>query len=435
MRLVPRGEEQYEALVLHSTDIAMVFDSDGTILYVTPSMEAVSGYRADELVGTQGFDFVHPDDLAADLEDVVTAISAGSSITREWRLCRADGSWVWYEFTLTDLRDEPLIRGIVGHFRDVSARHSADDARRESEVLFRKTVELASDAIFAIAPDDRITAWNPSAAHLFGWSAGEALGREVANLLIPPEDRERYLGRFYRAAAGDVANLLERSFEMIGMDRNGRRFPVEVSVLQFELGGRFQLQVLVRDIGPRKETEARFAGHGFVDPLTKLPNRALLGDRLALALSRMSRRVTKVSVMLLDLDESRAMTRDLPPEAEDELLLGVSRRLSVAIRASDTVARYDEEQFVIVAEDLKDVADAEMIADRVLETLSAPLSLGGKELRPSASIGIAWAEASSTPADELLREAYEAMTQARASGGGRHARFATGGDTPATAPT
>jgi PAS domain S-box-containing protein/diguanylate cyclase (GGDEF)-like protein len=418
-----RGEEQYEALVLHSTDIAMVFDSDGTILYITPSMESVSGYRAEELVGTQGFDFVHPDDLATDFEDVVAAISAGSSITREWRLCLADGSWAWYEFTLTDLRDEPAIRGIVGHFRDVSAQHTADAARRESELLFRKTVELASDAILAIDPDDRITAWNPSAALLFGWSADEAVGREVADLVIPPEERERYLERFGRAAAGEVPYLLERPFEMVGVDRSGRRFPAEVSVVQFELGGGFQLQALVRDIGPRKQTEARLAGHGFIDPLTKLPNRALLADRLALALSRMARRSTKVSVMLLDLDDRAAMTAGLPPTAGDELIVGVSRRLSVAIRASDTVARYDEEQFVIVAEDLKDLGDAEIIADRVLETLSAPLTLAGRELNLSASLGIAWAEASSTPADELLREAYEAMGHARADGGGRRALF------------
>ena len=420
--------------MLHSTDIAIVFDSDGTILYVTPSMEAVSGYRADELVGTRGFDFVHPDDLAADLEDVATAIAAGSTITREWRLCLADGSWAWYEFTLTDLRDAPAIRGIVGHFRDVSARHLADAARQESESLLHKTVELASDAILAIGPDDRITAWNPSAAELFGWPAEAALGREVAGLLIPPEDRERYLERLRRVANGEVANLLERPFEMVGMDWSGRRFPVEVSVLQLDLGGRSQLRVLVRDIGPRKQTDARLAGHGFTDPLTKLPNRALLSDRLALALSRMDRRSTKVSVMVLGLDDG-AVTDGVPQEAGDELIVALSGRLSLAIRACDTVARYDEEHFVIVAEDLNEVEDAENIAARVLETLSAPLSLAGRELRPSASIGIAWAEASSTPAGDLLREAFQAMSQARADGGGRYARFGAGGGTGGTHPS
>lgn len=414
-----RGENPYEALVLHATDIAMVFASDGTIRYVTPSMEAVSGYRADELVGTQGFDFVHPEDLAADLEAVVTAIAVGGSITREWRLCLADGSWAWYEFTLTDLSEEPAIRGIVGHFRDVTARHSADAARRQSELAFTKTVELASDAILAIGPDDRITAWNPAAAALFGWSAEEALGAEVANLLVPPEERERYRQRLRRTLEEELPTLLERPVEMVGMDRSGRTFAVEVTVVQFELGGRWQLQALVRDIDARKETEARLAGHGFTDPLTKLPNRALLHDRLGLALSRLARRPTRLAVMLLALDAAQTETGGALEGTRDELIRAVGRRLAVAIRASDTVARYADEQFVIVAEDLSTVADGEIIAARVLETLSAPLSLAGSEIHPSVSIGMAWAAASNTAAADLLRTAYDAMERARSEGGGK----------------
>jgi PAS domain S-box-containing protein/diguanylate cyclase (GGDEF)-like protein len=421
MRAVARGEDRYEALVLHSTDIAVVFDSEGTILYVTPSMEAISGYRADELVGTQGFDFVHPDDLEADLDAVTTAISVGGSITREWRLCRGDGSWVWYEFTLTDLTEEPAIRGIVGHFRDVSARHSADDARHKSEMLFRKTVELTSDAILAVGPDGCITDWNPAATELFGWSAEDALGRDVANLLVPPEERTLYLERFRRTIDEELPDLLERPFEMMGMARDGRCFAVEVTVVQFELGGRSQLQALVRDIDARKQTEARLAGRGFTDPLTKLPNRALLHDRLTLALSRMARRPTKVSVMLLAV-EPGAADEDGTVVKEDELILAVARRLSVAIRASDTVARYGDDQFVIVAEDLKDAAAAELIATRVIDTVSVPLPSEAGDIHPVPSIGIAWAESSGTAAADLLRDAYDAMGRARAAGGRRFSR-------------
>lgn len=426
------GEGRYEALVLHATDIAMVFDGDGTILYVTPSMERISGYRADELVGTHGFDFVHPDDLAADLEDVALAIAGGGSITREWRLCRADGSWAWYELTLTDMTEEPSIRGVVGHFRDVTERHLADAAIRQRELLFHKTVELASDAILSIGPDDRITQWNPAAADLFGWPAEQAIGRHAADLIIPPEERDLYIDRLRRALASDIPDLLERPYEMIGLDRNERRFPAEVSVVQFDLDGTSQLQVLVRDIGARKQTDERLAGHGFTDPLTKLPNRRLLNDRLTLALARMARRSTGVSVMALCLDDPSELTAGLPLGADDELIVDVSRRLAMAIRASDTVARWADDHFVIVAEDLRQLGEAEIIADRVLELVSEPLSLAGRAVRPSASIGIAWAETATMAAEELLREADVAMDHAHRDGGGRRAVFATagaGGDT------
>jgi diguanylate cyclase (GGDEF)-like protein/PAS domain S-box-containing protein len=392
-------------------------------------MEAVSGYRADELIGTQGFDFVHPDDLAADLQDVEEALSGGGSITREWRLCKADGSWSWYEFTLTDLSDVPSIRGIVGHFRDVSDRHTADAALRETEGLLQKAVELVSDGFLAIGPDDRIAAWNPAAARIFGYSAEEAIGSAVVDLLIPPEERARYLERFRSAVVEDMPYLLERPFEMVGMDRAGRRFPVEVSVVQFELGSRFQLQAFVRDIGPRKEIEARLEGHAFTDALTKLPNRALLNDRLALALFRMARRSTKVAVMLLALDASATKPDELSPAAGDELIAQVAQRLSSAVRAADTVARYGNDRFVIVAEELKDVGEAAIIAGRALAAVSAPLVLAGRDLHPSLSIGIAWAETSTTAADDLLRCAGSAMSQAEAEGGGRYAVFAENGAT------
>ena len=77
MMAVRPDEERLEALALHSTDMAVVFDSDGNIAYATPSVEAMSGYRPDELVGTTGLDFVHPEDLATGMQDVVQAMVVG----------------------------------------------------------------------------------------------------------------------------------------------------------------------------------------------------------------------------------------------------------------------------------------------------------------------------------------------------------------------
>jgi GGDEF domain-containing protein len=97
------------------------------------------------------------------------------------------------------------------------------------------------------------------------------------------------------------------------------------------------------------------------------------------------------------------------------------------------VARWADDRFVIVAEDLRQLGEAEIIADRVLELVSEPLSLAGRAVRPSASIGIAWAETASMAAEELLREADVAMGRAHADGGGRRAVFAAvsaGGSTP-----
>jgi PAS domain S-box-containing protein/diguanylate cyclase (GGDEF)-like protein len=412
------GEERFDALVLHSTDMAVVFDSNGNIAYVTPSVESVSGYRPDELVGTTGLDFVHPDDLANGMKDVVQAMVVGETITREWRICRADGTWRWCEFTLTDLSDDPVIRGIVAHFRDVTDRHLADEALRDSERVFRRTVQLASDAFLAIGPDDCIAAWNPAAERIFGWPAEEAFGRKVAELIVPEEERELYLSRFDRAVAEDMPHLLEAPFEMIAMDRTGRRFPVEVHVVQVDLGGRFQFEAFVRDIGPRKELEARLVDHGFTDALTKLPNRTLLGDRLTLAVSRLARRSTGVAVLLLELDGLGALRDSIDEEAADQLIVRVAQRLSGIVRPSDTVARYGPDAFVIVAEDLKEPLEAIIIATRMLEVVVGSVALVGYDLEPGGSVGISYASSRDVSPEQLLRQADVAMNRARKGGGG-----------------
>jgi PAS domain S-box-containing protein/diguanylate cyclase (GGDEF)-like protein len=412
------GEERFDAMVLHSTDIAIVFDSDGKIGYVTPSVEAVSGFRADELVGTTGLDFVHPDDLATGMKDVVHAMTVGETITREWRVCVADGSWRWYEFTLTDMSNEPNIGGIVAHFRDVTDRHMAEVARSESEGLFMRTVELTSDGFLAVGPDGRIAAWNPAAAQMFGWSADEAIGRHVAELIVPEEERPLYLDRFERAVAEDMPQLLETPFEMVGVDRSGRRFPVEVHVVQVDLGSRLQFQAFVRDVGPRKELEARLADHGFTDSLTKLPNRVLLIDRLTLAITRLARRSRSVAVFLVDLEGLRAETDAMGDDGVDPLIMQVAHRLSGAVRATDTVSRCARNAFVVVADDLKAPADAVIIASRLLEAVMGTVSLACLEPEPSVNIGVAVTSSSDALPEDILRQADVAMSAARQQGGG-----------------
>jgi diguanylate cyclase (GGDEF)-like protein/PAS domain S-box-containing protein len=412
-----------EALVLHSTDMAVVFDSDGNIVYVTPSVEAVSGFRPDELVGTTGLDFVHPDDLAAGMKEVVHAMIVGETITREWRVCRADGCWRWYEFTLTDMTDDVTIGGIVAHFRDVTDRHLAEAARRESEGLFMRAVELTSDGFLAIGPDNCIAAWNPAAAEIFGWSQDEAMGRDVAELIVPEEERDLYLQRFDRAVVEDMPHLLETPFEMIGVDRTGRRFPVEVHVVKVDLGGRLQFQAFVRDIGKRKEVEARLAEHAFTDSLTKLPNRALLSDRLALAISRLARQSTALGVLLLELDGMKELRDSTDQESADLLVVHVAHRLSGIVRPSDTVARYGSDAFVVVAEDLKEPLEAEIIAARMLELVANSIALEGHEHAPSVNIGIAFSSSRDVWPEELLRQADVAVRHASSEGGARFALY------------
>ncbi len=155
------------------------------------------------------------------------------------------------------------------------------------------------------------------------------------------------------------------------------------------------------------------------DPLTKLPNRNLLADRLDQALARAERSGTKVGILFCDLDEFKNVNDSLGHSAGDELLIAVARRLAGCVEAGDTAARFGGDEFAVLVEDA-DRTDVHELADRILAALEHPFSVRGKEVSLSGSIGVA---TGSSPSDDLLRNADLAMYEAKRHGAGRHESF------------
>ncbi|MGO9560646.1 MAG: EAL domain-containing protein [Acidimicrobiales bacterium] len=411
------SEERIAALLQYSSDVAMVFDSNGLIAFVSPSVERVAGWRPDQLVGQNGWDFLHPEDVAANMDLVAEVLGSERPVTREWRLRRADGTYGWFAQTLSDLRHVPAIGGVIGNFRDVTERHAADEARKQSELILTRVVEVTSDAFIGIDREGVVTEWNPAAERLFGWPSTEAIGHDLSTRIIPEHDRRRFRRMFVRFAAGEARRFLEQPFEMMGQSRNGQLFPVEVSLVQVTVDERSHFRAFVRNIAERKAAEARLAHQALTDALTGLPNRTLLRDRLTRAVSRLARHPSSVAVMFLDLDRFKLVNDGLGHDAGDELLTEVAARLLRSVRDIDTVARYGGDEFVIIIEDAGTIADVRQLAERILETVAEPLVVGGRELHPRASIGIALTAGDMARPDDLVRDADIAMYRAKELGG------------------
>ncbi|MGH8974521.1 MAG: putative bifunctional diguanylate cyclase/phosphodiesterase, partial [Acidimicrobiia bacterium] len=255
----------------------------------------------------------------------------------------------------------------------------------------------------------------------FGWSRAEAIGRPVAELIIPARFRSAHRLGLRRFLSTRTTAILGQRLELCALHRDGREFPVELSVWATELRSTYAFSAFVHDISDRKHLEAQLIAQALHDPLTGLANRSLLLDRMTHALTRVQRTGSPVTVLFLDLDGFKRVNDSLGHAAGDKLLVGVGERLSGTLRTADTIARLGGDEFAVLLEETG-LAEATLIAERLGEELAAPFLIEGRQIPARASIGIATG-APGRAADELLRDADLAMYMAKRQGKGGHAVF------------
>jgi diguanylate cyclase len=181
-----------------------------------------------------------------------------------------------------------------------------------------------------------------------------------------------------------------------------------------------ELKSTVHDLRSSEEQLRYLAFH---DPLTGLANRALFQNRMEHALAKQSRVPTGVAVLYIDLDGFKPINDEFGHAAGDELLVAVGKRLASCVRGGDTVARIGGDEFAVLLAELDALSDASAQAVRIVEAIAAPVTLHGKQVRVTASVGVAVQDLESRTVGDLLRDADVAMYAAKLQGKGRHALF------------
>jgi diguanylate cyclase (GGDEF)-like protein/PAS domain S-box-containing protein len=301
-----------------------------------------------------------------------------------------------------------------------AARAAAELERQESDARIRDQAALldkAQDAIIVCGTDYRITFWNKGAERLYGWAKEEALGRHKAELLYDdPADFQR--------ATSAVQEYSEWRGEIRKRRKDGKLMTIDAhwTLVRDDNGNPQSILGITSDVTQRKAAEREIERLAFYDPLTGLPNRRLLLDRLQHALATSKRSGHTGALLFIDLDNFKTLNDTLGHDKGDLLLKEVAQRLETCVpRKSDTVARFGGDEFVVMLEDLSEIpgeagAQAELVGEKILAVFTPMFQLGSAEHHTTPSIGIALFDGQLADVDELLKRADLAMYQAKAAG-------------------
>jgi diguanylate cyclase (GGDEF)-like protein/PAS domain S-box-containing protein len=325
----------------------------------------------------------------------------------------------WAEGELEGLRTAADLLGAA------LLREQAERALRESEERFRVLAHNVPGVVYLCRNDERYSMHflSPAVEELTGLAAEEFLADRVSfTELYHPEDAPGI------APQVDAAVAERRGFHLVyrlrHADGGWRWIEERGQGIYDERGQLVYLEGSLVDVTERKQFEERLLHHALHDPLTELPNRTLLLDRLHVATQRRRRDDdASFAVLFVDIDRFKLVNDSLGHGLGDQLLVAIAHRLRACLRPGDTIARLGGDEFALVLERLAEPADALRVAERIQGALAAPFLLDGQEVYSSASIGIAFAPAAHATPEELLRDADTAMYQAKARGRGGHVVF------------
>jgi PAS domain S-box-containing protein len=189
---VQSGNRRFRALIENSADAITLLDAQGVAIYDSPAAPGMLGYAADEWIGKNVFELLHPDDLPKiqELFQKLVAGATGARVNSTFRLHHQNGAWLWIEAVATNLLAEPSVKAIVVNYRDITERKLAEESLRESEEKYRMLVEKMSEGLIVVDNDDVIQFVNNSFTRLVGYSREELLGQVAYNLVIQEEDQE-----------------------------------------------------------------------------------------------------------------------------------------------------------------------------------------------------------------------------------------------------
>ncbi len=416
-----REEKEFSDAAIASLPGAFfMFDKNGRMVRWNRSFQEHTGYQDVEIADRRAVDFIAQHDRALVADAIRRIIERGDEITLEVDMLSKDGEEAPYMFQGRGL-DIGGERYCIGVGRDISERRRVEREIRDAKE--RLDLALAGSGL-------ALWDWDLSTNEVFfseGWAkilgvtaegtgGGMFRGEEVIGL-NHVEDQPKFEVALSNALRG-ACDEFSCEYRVPGADGGWVWLHSSGKVTERDAQGHVRRMTgTTANITARKAAEERVEFLATRDPLTGLPNRMLLNDRLALGLAGAARKRTRLAFMFIDLDRFKTINDSLGHDVGDELLKRVASRLLACVRASDTVARLGGDEFAIILENLPaDGEEVQTIAEKMISSLAAPIQAGEHQLNTSCSLGISVYPDDGNDAPTLMKNADVAMYDAKAKG-------------------
>ena len=421
-----RGEEQRSRLLIQNLPAGVfMLDLQGNCLYVNECWRRMVGLTHEQIMGRPMLQVVHPEDRDALLNRWQEAVKTSNEFITDHRFCSSSGRITWVNTRAAPVQDRtgrPVY--YLGTSADIANLKASEETLRASEARFRSYFELPLVGIGLTGADKRWWEVNERLCEMLGYRRTQLLSLNWPEL-THPDDLTAELAQFDRLVNQRIKGYsLDKRF--LRQDGTLLYASVSTGCVRRPNGVVDYFVTVVQDISERRRAEEQLHRLSRHDTLTGLPNRTLLSDRLQQAVVRAMLNHTQVGVLLVDLDHFKRINDTLGHSVGDQVVREAAARLQRCIRENDTISRQGGDEFVILLPDLTVNDEADRIAQRVLEAMGEPFRLEDHELHISCSIGVSLSPRDGHTAENLLKNADNAMYRAKDLGRNNYQHYQSG---------
>jgi diguanylate cyclase (GGDEF)-like protein/PAS domain S-box-containing protein len=347
---IEESERRFQDVATNTGNWIWETDSEGKYTYSSPVVEKVIGYKPEEVVGKFFYEFINPDErdeikrsvyeIFSQKKDFINVLNNkvhknGNAVT-----CETSGIPIF--------RINGELSGYRGAVRDITARILAEEALEASEEKAKAMSDSSMDAIIMMDGKGIISYFNPAAERMFAYSQEEAIGRELHSFLVSEKSRAEYHQRLPKYEKTGQCRVIGKPLELHAFNKNGKKFPIELSVSSFLTKGKWHAVGTVRNITNRYKMEIKLKEAAITDELTGILNRrgfyALCEHQCKIA----DRNKKGLALIYADLDNLKIINDKFGHQKGDQALIDIAGILKKAFRKSDIIGRIGGDEFALL---------------------------------------------------------------------------------------